>query len=372
MATADCLLSMETLRCSICLEVLTRPVSTPCGHNFCTECIETYWNLSNSNQCPNCKAVFSQRPNLQVNTVLNEIVEKMKVLVQPGDSDLDAPEKGAILCNICSNRKAVKSCLMCLASFCHVHLEPHKRVAGYKGHTLLDPLGNLEERLCETHNIPKEFYCRTDQVEVCISCFLTDHKHHKVVPLKEEGESLISNMNATVAHIQRMKEKHSKRIHELEKLVKEAKMQKENSVQDLRKLVQLITAKQSVLVDVIEKRFQTASLKCKGLIGDLMRDINELDDRKLQLERLSKSDDHHDVIQKIPTLSASLHINRIHASVPFDVSFEAERGALAELKNSFCQLVEQLPEIQVREKGAMTSLSRFALPRIRSKQLNTP
>ncbi|CAG01905.1 unnamed protein product, partial [Tetraodon nigroviridis] len=30
--------------CSICLEVFTRPVSTSCGHNFCIECIQNYWD----------------------------------------------------------------------------------------------------------------------------------------------------------------------------------------------------------------------------------------------------------------------------------------------------------------------------------------
>lgn len=177
-----------------------------------------------------------------------------------------------------------------------MHLEPHQRIPGYKGHTLLDPLENLEE--------------------VCISCFLTDHKDHEVVSMKEECELVIGSMNARAAHIQRMKEGHSKKIHELEKLVKEAKMQEENCVQDLRNLVHLITVKQSELVDMIEKRFQRAFLKCEGLIGGPMRDINKFDDRKLQLERLSKSDDHHDVIQKFPTLSAPLHIDRTHASVP--------------------------------------------------------
>lgn len=377
MATAGCLLSEETIQCSICLEVLTRPVSTSCGHNFCTECIEKYWNLSNSCQCPYCKTAFSQRPNLQVNTVLNELVEKMKALVQPRASDSDAPEKGAILCNICSKGKAVKSCLMCLASFCHVHLEPHQRVAGYKGHTLLDPVENLEERLCKTHNILRELYCRTDQVEVCISCFLTDHKDHDMVSLKEECESVIGKVDAGAADIQRMKEEHSKKIDELKELVKKAKMQKESSVQDLRNLVNLITEKLSELVAVIEKRFQTASLKCEGLIIGLRRDIDELDDRKLQLERLSKSDDHHDVIQKFPALSARLHVDRTNASVPINLSFEAERRALAQLKNSFCQLMEHLPEFE-EEKSATTSSSRFVLcgiknpARFRGRKYLTP
>uniref|UniRef100_A0A8C6UP17 B30.2/SPRY domain-containing protein n=1 Tax=Neogobius melanostomus TaxID=47308 RepID=A0A8C6UP17_9GOBI len=59
--------SEEQFRCSICLEVFSEPVSTPCGHNF-SVC-----------KCPLCNKSFSIRPELCVNTLLSEMVSQLKL-----------------------------------------------------------------------------------------------------------------------------------------------------------------------------------------------------------------------------------------------------------------------------------------------------
>uniref|UniRef100_A0A3P9JM71 Si:dkey-46i9.6 n=1 Tax=Oryzias latipes TaxID=8090 RepID=A0A3P9JM71_ORYLA len=71
-------LSEEQVHCSICLDVFTNPVSIPCGHNFCQNCILGYWKTSPLYQCPMCKKSFYKRPDISVNTVLREIAEQFK------------------------------------------------------------------------------------------------------------------------------------------------------------------------------------------------------------------------------------------------------------------------------------------------------
>uniref|UniRef100_A0A669EEY0 RING-type domain-containing protein n=1 Tax=Oreochromis niloticus TaxID=8128 RepID=A0A669EEY0_ORENI len=73
MAAASCLLSEDQFLCCICLEVFTDPVSTPCGHNFCKNCITQYWNSSPLCQCPVCKRKYYTRPELHVNTFISEM-----------------------------------------------------------------------------------------------------------------------------------------------------------------------------------------------------------------------------------------------------------------------------------------------------------
>uniref|UniRef100_A0A8C1KG16 Uncharacterized protein n=1 Tax=Cyprinus carpio TaxID=7962 RepID=A0A8C1KG16_CYPCA len=68
----------EELQCSICLDVFTDPVSTPCGHNFCKTCLKKCWDNSQTFSCPYCKETFSQRPDLKINTTLREVTQLMK------------------------------------------------------------------------------------------------------------------------------------------------------------------------------------------------------------------------------------------------------------------------------------------------------
>uniref|UniRef100_A0A3B4X8J9 RING-type domain-containing protein n=1 Tax=Seriola lalandi dorsalis TaxID=1841481 RepID=A0A3B4X8J9_SERLL len=74
MSAANRLLSEDQFLCSICLDVFTDPVSTPCGHNFCKNCITTHWDNNVPCQCPMCKKVFKRRPELHINTFISEMV----------------------------------------------------------------------------------------------------------------------------------------------------------------------------------------------------------------------------------------------------------------------------------------------------------
>uniref|UniRef100_A0A3P9MDM4 G protein-coupled receptor 156 n=1 Tax=Oryzias latipes TaxID=8090 RepID=A0A3P9MDM4_ORYLA len=68
----------EQLLCPICLDVFRLPVSTPCGHNFCSDCIRTYWQSPHLAQCPVCKHRFYKTPDLKVNTFISEVASHFR------------------------------------------------------------------------------------------------------------------------------------------------------------------------------------------------------------------------------------------------------------------------------------------------------
>lgn len=165
------------LQCSICQDVFTDPVTTPCGHNFCSTCLKKWWNSSQKCKCPLCKENFPKRPDLKINITLRELAENFK------------SKKPKVFCDTCAEKKvkALKSCLVCQTSYCETHLEPHLKVASLSKHKLIDPVENLESYICRKHERPLELFCRDDQMCVCLSCTQKDHNTHNTVPIEEES-----------------------------------------------------------------------------------------------------------------------------------------------------------------------------------------
>uniref|UniRef100_A0A8C9XBQ6 E3 ubiquitin-protein ligase TRIM21-like n=1 Tax=Sander lucioperca TaxID=283035 RepID=A0A8C9XBQ6_SANLU len=82
MAAVSILSSEDQFLCSICLDVFTDPVTIPCGHNFCKNCITDHWNTKDQHLCPMCKEGFTTRPDLRVNTFISEMVAQFRQSAQ--------------------------------------------------------------------------------------------------------------------------------------------------------------------------------------------------------------------------------------------------------------------------------------------------
>ncbi|XP_044049262.1 E3 ubiquitin-protein ligase TRIM21-like [Siniperca chuatsi] len=315
MSAASCLLTEDQFLCSICLHVFTDPVSTPCGHNFCKTCITEHWNTNVPCQCPNCKQVFSTQPELQVNTFISEMAVQFRQSAQQkassSSSEQQVAKPGEVPCDICTGTKlkGLKSCLVCLASYCETHLEPHLTMSGLKRHQLIDPVENLEGRMCTKHDKLLELFCKTDQTCVCMLCTVLDHKTHDVVPLKEEYEDKKAELGKIETETQQLIQERRLKIQEIKRSVE---LSKEDADREIAGGVQVFTAlKESVersqaeLIDTIREKQRKTEKQAEGFIQELEQEISELKKRSSELEQLSRSEDHLHLLQSLPSLNAA-------------------------------------------------------------------
>ncbi|XP_076119238.1 fibronectin-like isoform X1 [Alosa pseudoharengus] len=105
----------------------------------------------------------------------------------PVASSQHTTEPGGVLCAVCPKR-AFKSCVTCMASFCEIHVRPHYTAPALQRHKLVEATEDLEQRLCPRHYRQLELYCKTDQTAICVLCMAVEHIGHDITELEEHQQ----------------------------------------------------------------------------------------------------------------------------------------------------------------------------------------
>ncbi|XP_058872226.1 tripartite motif-containing protein 16-like protein [Acipenser ruthenus] len=347
---ASNLWSEEHLNCPVCLELLKDPVAIPCGHSYCMGCIKNCWDQTDHTGvygCPQCRETFTPRPVLRRNTVLAEVVEKLKKtgLNPPPAQSYAGP--GDVPCDFCTGRKfkAVKSCLTCLASYCETHVKPHSEVTPLKRHKLINAIGDLEQKLCAEHQKVLEVFCRTDQTCICWLCTDEDHKSHDTVSAEKERSVKQKQLGETQTEIQQRIQERLKETEELKQAVESLKRSACIEIKESEKIfTELIRSIEKIHTEVIEligANEKAAVNQAEGLMKKLEQEIAELRRRNAELKQLSETEDHIHFLQNFQSLCAPPEAGDLPSvTVNTDISFEAVRKAVSELKDhieDFCK-----------------------------------
>ncbi|ROI82015.1 Tripartite motif-containing protein 65 [Anabarilius grahami] len=130
----------DHMQCTICLDSFKFPVTIPCGHTFCKECISKFWEAKDKDfHCPFCNTFFKTRPQLNRNVSLSVLTE------------------------VAATHSSAKRDV-CTGAF--VHTEP--------------------EQICERHQKPLVLYCRNDGMCVCYECIVIECKGHDTILVEDE------------------------------------------------------------------------------------------------------------------------------------------------------------------------------------------
>ncbi|KAL7838785.1 hypothetical protein AOLI_G00271890 [Acnodon oligacanthus] len=330
----------DQFSCPFCLDLLKDPVTINCGHSFCKVCINGCWDQDDQTgvySCPQCRQTFTPRPVLHRNNMLAEVVEKLKkteLQAAPPAPRYAGP--GDVECDFCTGRKlkAIKSCLMCLASFCETHLKPHCEVLALKKHKLVEASSQLQEKICSQHDKLIEIYCRTDQSYICYLCMMEEHKGHNVVlPITERTKK------------QRIQEK-QKKLQELKQTVDTFKRCAQSAVEDSERifteLIRSIEKKRSEVTELIRAQEEAELSGAEELLEKLKQEIADLQRRHTELEQLSHTEDHIHFLQSFQSLCVSSGSEDSPSiTVHQHLSFDGVRRSLSELKEQIEELCRE-------------------------------
>uniref|UniRef100_A0A3B3YLV8 FinTRIM family, member 82 n=1 Tax=Poecilia mexicana TaxID=48701 RepID=A0A3B3YLV8_9TELE len=338
--------SPDYFSCSLCQSLLRDPVAIPCGHSFCMDCIDGYWNEADYTGiyiCPQCKITFTQRPVLRPNATLTMVAEKIKksglnVNLSASQANVYAGTND-VPCDFCTGKKlkAVKSCLNCLASYCEKHLRPHYESATFKRHKLVDELGNLDRKICPQHQKSLELFCRTDQMCICAICTVSEHRGHDIVSAEAERGEKQKLLGVSQAEI---KQKCQERVKELEELktavdslknsAQRAMVESQKMFEDMIRSIERMRSEVTKLIGINEK---AAFNQAEALIERLEQEIDELKKKETGLKQLYSTEDHIHFLQNFNYLCTPTDDGFIpKVTVNPDFSFAAVRKAVAEIK----------------------------------------
>ncbi|XP_063777219.1 E3 ubiquitin/ISG15 ligase TRIM25-like [Pseudophryne corroboree] len=298
MASADL---RQELHCSICLNIYTDPVTLRCGHNFCRVCIDRVLDAQEGAgvyTCPDCRAECQERPALQRNITLCNIVGSFP-------STWPDQEETGIFCTYCvdSPVPAAKSCLLCEASLCDKHLRVHSKSAE---HLLCDPTTSLGNRKCSVHKKILEYYCTEDAACICVSCCLIgEHRGHQMESLDEASERKKKKLRNVLQKLTTKRAETEKRVQRLQKRRREYQRKAAGVTETVTALFrdirrQLEHLEKRVLSE-ISRQEQRVSLSVSDLIQQLEIKTDELSGKMRHIEELCNMDDPVTVLQEPDT-----------------------------------------------------------------------
>ncbi|XP_067462335.1 finTRIM family, member 67 [Thunnus thynnus] len=317
MAQAGVVLDKDQFNCSVCLDVLRDPVTIPCGHSYCSDCIQNYWDQDDYLGvfvCPQCRQSFNPRPLLARNTMLADVVERFKKTglqdVTQTPANQSFAEADDVECDVCTGRKnkAVNSCLVCLASYCDVHVQPHYESAVFKKHKLVSATKKLQETICPQHGKLLEVYCRTDKQCICYLCLTDEHKGHDTVLAEAEiqqKQRQLGDMKQTSQLRIQQREKEAQDLrHAIYSLTRSARAAAEESDAVFTELIRSIELKRFEVRELIRAQEKTVVSQAEQLLEKIQKEIAEQKKNEAELDKLSHTEDHIHFLQSCQSLQA--------------------------------------------------------------------
>ncbi|XP_078146709.1 E3 ubiquitin/ISG15 ligase TRIM25 isoform X2 [Centroberyx gerrardi] len=349
------LLSLEDeLSCSICLCPFECPVTIPCGHNFCQDCLLASWKDSYS--CPQCRTLFATKPELKKNTVLSTVVETFKMKSTRSElhgEEVKAEKKPTICCDTCMQAEASQTCLTCMASFCEEHLKPHRENPNFRLHQLSEPLADLSERICPDHHKLMELFCVQHGRAICSFCLQQVHKGCSfMTPEEQKGlkqTDFRSKLGLLDEKIEKNKNVISQMMNKQDMLKDSATNRKKALAAEYQQMRDMLDREEREALTTVDREQESSQTKLKGLMKKFTDNIEKMSKAKDDINNLLGQS------QSMAFLQASVDLPSVVAFDPYipksnmdSKTVTAAQAFAAVLKEHLTEVLKQPVEARLR------------------------
>ncbi|XP_061770661.1 E3 ubiquitin/ISG15 ligase TRIM25-like [Nerophis ophidion] len=373
MAQANISVTESQFRCPICLDMLKDPASIPCGHTYCMRCINDYWDRAEPGQlsCPQCRESFSPRPVLRRNTVLAEVVDKLKLseaFSAGAAAELYRGGGGQVPCDFCppeSRLAAAKSCLVCLASFCQTHVSPHREVDTLRRHKLVQAVPCPARRLCAQHRLGLEPPAGGGEAEDAPAewtgdCLLCESDWEEVHPGEAQRARRQVQLQESQRTIQGKIRSGERELEESQQSLESLKASASAVLEDSEALfADMALRLEKTKIEVrarLEARERAAVGRAELDMEMLRKDLETLRRRDEEISRLTQTEDNGHFLQAAPLLCLPVPASRPSRTMgPPTEAFSGARRALCHLRSRVEEVCREEVDMISRADGRLSA-----------------
>ncbi|XP_077057582.1 E3 ubiquitin-protein ligase TRIM35-like [Siphateles boraxobius] len=277
--------------CPVCSEIFKVPVLLTCSHSICKECLQQFWKIKGTQECPLCRRRSSR----------------------------DDPPVNLTLKNLCE-------------SFLKERNE--KRSSG-------------SEEICSLHSEKLKLFCLEDKQPVCLVCInsqkrLREHDNHKFRPISEVVSLYKEELNTALKSLQQKLQHNEKQKGEFEKTAQHINAQAEHTERQIKeefeKLHQFLRDEEEATITALREEEEQKKQRMKEKLEEMNTHISALSHTIRDMEEMMKDNDlsflkvtnqsgfillflRVQISQPDPRMSsgALIHVSRYLGNLPFRV-----------------------------------------------------
>ncbi|XP_042571504.1 E3 ubiquitin-protein ligase TRIM35-like [Cyprinus carpio] len=230
----------EELSCPVCHEIFKSPVLLSCGHSVCKECLQQFWRIKGTQECPVCRRRSSR----------------------------DDPPCNGVLKNLCE-------------SFLNERKESRS---------------SESEELCSLHSEELKLFCLEDKQPVCLVCRDSQqHDNHTFRPISEVASSCKEEVNTTLKSLHEKGKNKEKMKGDFEKTVQHIKSQADQTEhqikQQFEKLHQFLRDEEEATITPLREEEEQKKKMMEEKLEEINTDISALSYTIKDTEEMMKDSD---------------------------------------------------------------------------------